>query len=161
MALAVSISYFALFQFAIGAILLWLVLNFGILKAILTHAGWNISMMLIMLFWLQYPDKILNTFETEQVKVEWKRVPRFESYTIQIKQIHEDTLLAENVEARFLYKYLSSPEQLDSIQDYRILQQENYMRYNFMVVNKAGKSSLAQTCKDFLLEEKLVYLSEK
>ena len=118
-------------------------------------------MMLLMLFWLQYPDKTLNTFETEEFKVEWKRVPRFESDTIQIKQINEDTLLAENVEARFLYRYLSSPEQLDSIQDYRILQQENYMRYNFMVVNKAGKSSLAQTCKDFLIEEKLVYLSEK
>ena len=154
--------YFAFFQFGIGAILLWVIINYGVLKAILSHAAWNLSLMIFMLISLQYPDETLDYFEDENIIVEWNRVPKFESDKTLIRKVNEDSLIAENVEARYLYKYLSTAQKADSInRDYRILQKENYMKYNFKILNKRDTKSIEKFTRDFLTEEGLVLLGRK
>lgn len=158
-----SMFYFAFFQFALGAFFIWLIINFGIFKAILSHIIWNSTMMLFMVLGLQYPDEDVNRFENSEITVEWRRVPKFTDQGTFIKNINDDTLIAKNVEARFFYKFLKNPHDLKfKEKNFRLLQTENYMRYNFKVIEKDDKEdAIRDKTIEFLKEEKLIYLFEK
>lgn len=158
-----SMFYYAFFQFALGSLFIWLILNFGILKAIISHVIWNFTLMIIMVYGLHYPDEEINTFENSEIRVEWKRVPRFDDKNTLIKNIDDDTLIAKNVDARFFYKFLKNPHNLKLKEEgFRLLQTENFMKYDFEVIVKNDQvDSLRQETVDFLIEEKLIYFIEK
>ncbi|GGG22175.1 hypothetical protein GCM10011532_01550 [Christiangramia forsetii] len=120
-------------------------------------------MMVIAVLAVQYPDEEINRFENSEITVEWKRVPKFNDKISSIKNISDDTLIAKNVEARFFYKFLKDPHDLRFCdKNFRLLQTENYMRYNFnVVVQNSQVDSLREKTIDFLIEQKLIYLLEK
>ncbi|CAL67699.1 CPBP family intramembrane metalloprotease [Christiangramia forsetii] len=158
-----AMFYFAFFQFALGSLFIWIILNFGIFRAVLSHVIWNSTMMVIAVLAVQYPDEEINRFENSEITVEWKRVPKFNDKISSIKNISDDTLIAKNVEARFFYKFLKDPHDLRFCdKNFRLLQTENYMRYNFnVVVQNSQVDSLREKTIDFLIEQKLIYLLEK
>ena len=156
-----SLFFFAFFQFAGGAILLWLILNYGILKAILLHIIWNSTLMIFMLYNLQYPDIDINKYENSEIIIEWRRVPKFDDNISTIREVNEDSLSARNVEARFLFKYLSNQVDKENLSNLRILQTESYMKNDFNISSKSTGSPVEEPVMNFLIEKELIYLFEK
>ncbi|TRO65607.1 CPBP family intramembrane glutamic endopeptidase [Christiangramia sabulilitoris] len=157
-----DLFFLAFFQFGLGAIFTWLVLNYGILKSILFHSAWNGTMMIIMLLAIQYPGEELHKYENSRVYVEWNRSPRFDSHNTFVQNVNNDTLIGRHVEARYLYKFLNGfdKEEMRS-ENLRLLQTENYMRYNFKAVIKTSDDNdLKKGVTDFLFEKKLIYFLE-
>ena len=137
-------------------------MNYGILKSIIFHALWNSIMLGAMLYNLQFPDENLNRYEDSELIVEWKRTPKFNDNEWQIKSFYNDSLIAKNVEAIYLFDYLNNYQKLDSLNNFRILQSENYMRYNFRMSSKLeDEQKFEENMKQFLVEENLIYLLEK
>lgn len=62
-------------QFAVGLLLLWVVLNFNIKKSILLHFVFNLLLMLPAFISLQYPNKEVKTLEYNNYQLTWEKTP--------------------------------------------------------------------------------------
>lgn len=60
-----------------GFFLLWLIINYNIKTSIFFHFLKNISLILPLIFIIQFPDMNIKTLETEQFKITWQKVPSF------------------------------------------------------------------------------------
>lgn len=70
---------YIMLPFGMALILSWIIINYSIHKAILMHACWNLLIGLIFLSSLQFVSSEKNINENEFYKLEWNRVPYFES----------------------------------------------------------------------------------
>ncbi|TDK46555.1 CPBP family intramembrane glutamic endopeptidase [Algoriphagus formosus] len=66
-------------SFSLGLILSWIIINKSIWWAMLFHGAWNLLMAIIILLSLQFVSDDLHIVEGEDFKLEWRRVPFFES----------------------------------------------------------------------------------
>lgn len=149
--------YFAFFQLGLGALLIWVILNFSIWKAVLVHFAWNFSFTLFTLAGLHFVDEDWKNFENDKILVEWKEVPRFQGLNSKVEYVNSDTLKATNIEARKLYKMINLAKS-DSLKDFRILQYDSYKKYNFEISYKIPEEdSIKEKTSEFLLKE-LIYL---
>ncbi|WP_026933626.1 CPBP family intramembrane glutamic endopeptidase [Christiangramia echinicola] len=152
-----ELFYFAFFQIGLGSLLLWSIVNFGIIQAIVLHFAWNATLMIFMFYNLHYVDASLNVYENSDFKVEWKRVPRFNSKSSSVRIVNEDSIIANNIEARELYQLLDSSNESDSGENIRLLQTEGFMKYDFEIISKkTGKQSIKREALGFL-EIDLIY----
>lgn len=62
-------------RFGSGLVFIWVMLNFGIIKAILVHLINNLLGVLIIFFAIQFPDQTQHTVDFEGYTMEWKQVP--------------------------------------------------------------------------------------
>ena len=68
-------------QFGMGLILLWITINFGLIKAMLFHAFYNGLLMLLLFMALQYPSSKNHRIESENLVVEYKERAILDSNT--------------------------------------------------------------------------------
>ena len=62
-------------QFGMGLILLWITINFGLIKAMLFHAFYNGLLMLLLFMALQYPSPEKHTAESKHLTIEYQEIP--------------------------------------------------------------------------------------
>lgn len=62
-------------QFAIGLLLIWIVINFSIKKAIITHFLFNLLLLSPMFFELQFPNLDTHELEHNNYKILWQKTP--------------------------------------------------------------------------------------
>jgi hypothetical protein len=70
-----SVPFFI--QFSLGLILIWIIINFGLLRAILFHFLWNLIAFGLMLFPLQFVDDKVQEIQTEEYTMIINKVPRY------------------------------------------------------------------------------------
>jgi len=70
---------FLAISFSLGLILSWIIINKSIWWAMLFHGAWNLLMAIFILLSLQFVSDDLHIVEGDDFKLEWKRVPFFES----------------------------------------------------------------------------------
>lgn len=149
--------YVPLAQIAAGCLLIWITINFNLLKAMLFHFLWNATFMILLIYGLQFPDTEFKTFSNESISIEWVEVPLFGQGKTKIIET-EGLIEGTNVEARFLYRIISgnqTPEQ-------QIMQQDPYVKYNFKIKSMDAKNSrelLKNETKKFLVDQGIVYLN--
>ncbi|MBZ9630578.1 CPBP family intramembrane metalloprotease [Salegentibacter sp. LM13S] len=167
----ITLEYFYLpfYQFSLGCILVWTAINFNLLKAILLHFSWNVLIVAILLYNLQFPNKETKVFKNEFIRVEWSRTSIFNDdksilMFSKSSKSNNDTvtdsegyLEARNVEAKNVYQIVSD----SLIKNKEIFQIEPFMKYNFLISSeKQGiqEKSLEENISTFLREEDLIYL---
>lgn len=64
-----------LIRFGSGLILVWIMLNFGIIKTIAAHIINNLILIVLAFFALQYPDQTQSAIRYKGYTMEWKQVP--------------------------------------------------------------------------------------
>lgn len=70
---------FLLVQFSAGLILSWLIINKSMITAIIFHSSWNLIIISIMLFGLQFVNSNAQYLEFNGYVMEWSRKPIFNS----------------------------------------------------------------------------------
>lgn len=140
--------FFILFQVTIGSMCIWITLNFSLIKSIFFHFSWNLVFLIILIHSLQFPDPSPRIIKGENFTIEWKKVPKF-SDSKSIVEFSEDSLIAENIEANTLYKFLEIEE------NSTILQYEPFMKYNIRVkmTEPTKKPEIKELTKEFLSKE--------
>lgn len=65
------------FQFSVGLILIWITLNFGLIKSMLFHFFYNFIFVLVLFCTLQFPDATSQTIEHNESSLTWNKTPIF------------------------------------------------------------------------------------
>ena len=91
------------FQFSLGLILIWVVLNFNLIKSILTHFFFNFLIVIIFSIPLQFPKIEIKKMEYLGYKMEWNKTPIFNSENTIISTPNSYEVFAENVEILQFY----------------------------------------------------------
>lgn len=150
-------NYYILLYFSVGLFLIWIILNYGILKSILFHLIWNFIVVASLMFSLQFPNSDLQHFENEFIKVKWNAVPRFNQNTTQLG-FESSSVMAKQIEARRLYLIVNANLNIKS--EGEVLQFVPYKKYDFSITIKdttMNQRQMMKHTKDFLLNSNLVY----
>lgn len=75
----ISTSFPFLIQFSIGLILIWLVINFGLLRAMVFHFIWNSITIAIMFYGVQFVGDELRIIQKEEYTMITREVPKYSS----------------------------------------------------------------------------------
>ena len=152
-------GFIVLFQISIGFALIWITINFSLLRSMIAHGIYNALAMGIFIYSLQFPDTKLNRYEDENVTVEWQNVPYFESLESSYS-IMEDSIIAKSSTIALLYPSLTTA---DSIKKEKMIIIDPYMKQNFRIILKenAVLNDIDIATETFLLEEKFIMLDER
>lgn len=123
----IRLSYLPLFYFSVAVILVWIVINYSLFKAIFIHFIWNLFLVILTFLTLQFPDKKINQFKNENVNVVWskeKLFPLKESKIVYSK----NAIKISNFEAKEIYTILKGKYTTGN-KVYK--QTEPYVKYNF------------------------------
>jgi membrane protease YdiL (CAAX protease family) len=151
-------GFIVLFQISIGFALIWITLNFNLVRSMIAHGVYNALAMGIFIYSLQFPDTKLHRYEDENITVEWQNVPYFESLESSYSMM-EDSIIAEGITLKLLYPSLTTT---DSIKKEKMMIIDPYMKQNFRIILKenAAKSDIDLATETFLLEENFIMLDE-
>lgn len=130
---SVEKGFVILFQISIGFLLIWVTLNFGLIRSMLVHATYNGVLLSFIVISVQFPDTKINNYEDENIKVEWQRVPYFESLNTNISTTSEKTE-AYSTTINKVY-IMTGIRNYDEVNE-KIVQTEAYMKYNFKIYLK-------------------------
>ena len=123
---------FPLVQVGFGLIMIWVVLNFGILKAILTHASWNFVLVLFLLIGLQFPDSSLKIKETDRYELRWQRVPLIDKRKGELNFTDKGVIIT-SINARKIHSLLAAVSKKESIE---YIPLEPFMKYDMELIFK-------------------------
>lgn len=140
------------FQFSIGAILIWVVINFGILKTIIIHFIYNLIFVLIMSFPLLFPNKDIKSKRYIGYKIEWNKVSIFNNNTSIIKP-NDYTIVADNITINDFYKTFRGEKGKITIN-----MNERFYKFSFDVqrVDSTANELNSETIKTILKQIKLI-----
>lgn len=145
-------SYFVLMHLAGGLILAWIALNFGIKKSIYTHAAYNLILMLITFYGIQFNVAKSTNFETESCKVVFYGNPYLESNQAVISK-DSNALVFKNSSLNNMVKYAA-------IYYPRITTLNSKMpfsKYTLKIVKKDGAELKEAEVKVAMLKTKLFF----
>jgi membrane protease YdiL (CAAX protease family) len=151
-------GFIVLFQISVGFALIWITINFSLVRSMIAHGIYNALAMGIFIYSLQFPDTKLNRYEDENVTVEWQNVPYFESLESSYSMM-EDSIIAKGSTITLLYPSLSTA---DSIKKKKMIIIDPYMKQNFRIILKenAVLNDIDIATETFLLEEQFIMLDE-
>lgn len=152
---SVEKGFVILFQISIGFLLIWVTLNFGLIRSMLVHAAYNGVLLSFIVISVQFPDTKINNYEDENIKVEWQRVPYFESLNTNISTTSEKT---EAFSTTINKLYIMTGIRNYDEDNEKIVQTEAYMKYNFKIYLKqnAINKDINKATNHFFLKEKLI-----
>lgn len=152
---SVEKGFVILFQISIGFLLIWVTLNFGLIRSMLVHAAYNGVLLSFIVISVQFPDTKINNYEDENIKVEWQRVPYFESLNTNISTTSEKT---EAFSTTINKLYIMTGIRNYDEDNEKIVQTEAYMKYNFKIYLKenAINEDINKATNHFFLKEKLI-----
>lgn len=148
-------GFIILFQISIGFLLIWITLNYSLLRSIIVHAIYNSIALGFLVIGLQFPETKINYYQDKNIIVEWQRVPVFESmkanYSASSKYIKsQNTTITRLYELSALMDTKSKKSTIIPI--------EPYMKYNFEITIKKNTkdSDLEKSLYSFLTKQKLI-----
>lgn len=149
-------GFIVLFQISIGFLLIWITINFGLVKSMIAHGIYNTLAMGMLVFSLQFPDTKINTYEDENIKVEWQNVPYFESLTSRYT-ISEDSIITKSITLRQIYPSLYV---VDTLRQKKMIIVDPFTKQNFRIILKenAVNKDIETATETFLLNEKLIII---
>jgi membrane protease YdiL (CAAX protease family) len=140
------------FQFSLGAILIWVVINFGILKSIIFHFIYNLIIVIIISFPLLFPNKEIKSKQYIGYKIEWQKVSIFKNNTSIIKP-NDYTVIAHNITINDFYKTFRGEKDKILI---NINEKFYKFRFNVQRVDSTSNELNSETIKTILKQIKLI-----
>ena len=133
-------------QFSIGLFLIWVVINFGIIKSILAHLLYNLIIILPLFFIIQFPDKTSRTIKKNDILFISEKTSYFGKSNISVE--HEGINAKKLTIAEFyqIYGLKNKIKIPDTLQIYK---------YNFKIINKHKHQLDSITVKNLLIEANL------
>jgi hypothetical protein len=138
-------------QFSAGLILSWVIYTKNFLAGVISHAVWNLIIVGISLYGLQFVDKTTSKATFGETSMVYKKVPIFYSSVSSFK-IEEQELVAKNMTVFDVIKFM----------DERYLDTFNittpYMKYDIQISLKSiqGSSDFNSNAIRLLEKEKLI-----
>jgi len=142
-------------QFGFGLILIWVVLNFGLLKTMIFHGILNALLILILIGGLQYPDQSVHKIETETYLLQWVRRPLINGKDGQI-DFNSEGVNIKSLDAKTISSVMSPRETNLPIP------LEPFMKYDITLSFKdtVSQKEIANTLLEVLKEEKILVVPE-
>lgn len=63
------------FQLSVGLILIWITLNYGLIKSVLFHFFYNFIFILVLFYTLQFPNITSHSIEYNEILLTWNKTP--------------------------------------------------------------------------------------
>ncbi|WP_338732430.1 hypothetical protein [Mangrovimonas cancribranchiae] len=155
---ALSLAGFS-FRFSFALFAIWICLNFNLFKSILFHAVWNTILMASISVMIFFPDKTINHYEDNNIKVTWYR----QSKSLKGSTVNfftpKNTIEAKNCNAIFLLKSTEWSTKNNDSTSKNFIPVELFMDYNFTIKLKdttTKKQNLYKPVKRFLITNNLI-----
>jgi len=155
-----SLGVVAIFaQFGMGLILLWITINFGLIKAMLFHAFYNGLLIALLFMALQYPSPEKHTSESEHLTLEYQEIPYTKSTEGSFtKKDSKDTLYITNMRLNKASRLLIETSKLPE-GDEPWVESVPFMKYDLKVYtnNKKEVHTYSEELYQLLKQEELIY----
>ncbi|OBX21335.1 MULTISPECIES: CPBP family intramembrane glutamic endopeptidase [Bizionia] len=146
--------YPIMFLFALGLLVIWITINFGLVKAIIFHFLWNLAIMSAVFFALQNPDIKAHKFENETIVIQWERSPLVNTNSKGISYSKEK-LIANGITLNNLLSFVNQVE-LNKDLNNEYYQTEVFMKYNFKIYLKDSTKTLSKPITEYFKNQKLL-----
>lgn len=150
--------YPILAHFGLGLLLLWTVLNFSLLKAMLFHAAYNFLLMFMMVVALQFPNEKVHQVEAKNFILIWEEVPVFNDLDSEIL-LGQDSIFATNGKLQMLTNMMKIQAKNNSEKE--MVPKSPFSRYNIQIYlkNTSEKNllELYPKIKQVFRKEKLIF----
>ena len=147
------------FRSAFAFFAIWICINFNLLKSILFHSVWNLSLVLVLSYSLFFPDETIQHYENDNIQVTWSRTSKKFHGEVNFPTMNH--IKAISCEAPFLLKSVLWSDTSISQTD-QFIPTELFMDYHFEIKLKdstAKQPNLYQPIKQFLLDEELLLIT--
>ena len=142
------------FQFSVGLILIWITINFGLVKSMLFHFLYNFIFIFVLFISLQFPDTTINTIEQNGNSLIWSKTQIFDSEGTKIIIPNDHEISAKNVSIKgFL-------ELNNLVTDSLIIKDEFLMHYNIKISGNTKTNLDSKIITNLLLKGKLIEKSK-
>jgi len=140
------------FQFSLGAILIWVVINFGILKSIIFHFLYNFIVVVVMSIPLQFPNQDINNKDYCGYNIEWNKVPILNNRTY-ISKPNDYVIVVENITIIDFYNTFKKKNESIAINV-----NEKFYKFRFKVqrIDSTANKLNSKTIKTLLKKIKLI-----
>lgn len=138
-------------QFSLGLLLVWVVVNFNIVKTIITHFIYNFLLLIPLFITLQFPNSEVENLEYKNHEITWKKTPAISGMkrftTPNPYEVSSTNFTALDV-------YLS----YDSDNKPNLRNAEMFVKYKLSIekLNDEAKKLDSTTVKEILLEAELL-----
>lgn len=141
-------------QFSLGLALIWIVVNFGMLKSIIAHCLYNLIPVLITFFYLQFPNNEIRQLKIDDFEVTWQKEPILNNMNSKLNISGGNKLEAIAVEPMKLIKIYNTGFNAESN---KIRNSEMFYVYSINVKSDNAKSIINEKIiTELLLEAKLI-----
>ena len=137
------------FQFSIGLILTWIVINFGIKWSILSHFTINFTIIASVIFVLQFPDKEKHFIENENNELNWEKTSILGKSNIVFS---ENRVEAERVTIEKFLKTFNN----QAVRNIKINDTLKLYRFNFKIESKNNIKLKENEINELFLKAKLI-----
>ena len=136
------------FQFSVGLILIWITINYSLIKSMIFHLFFNFLIVGSLLFALQFPDTKVNTIKDNNIVFTYHKTPVIgkEIFTLTPKEVRYETTTI-----RMFAKLLKVEEK-----NYTINDSLRFYRYNFDLKKTEGKELESEEVENILRKAKLI-----
>jgi hypothetical protein len=145
-------------QFGIGLILIWVVLNFGILKSILLHFSYNLLLILILMVQVQFPDEKLNSLTYDGFVIIWQKTPVFSNVNSTLIKPNEYEIECKNMGLYNFYKTFSINKDSKNLS---ITPENEMFHFNVKIYSSTKRKLNSEIVKKLLTKAKLIVNNEK
>ncbi len=146
------------FRFGFAMFSIWICLNFNLFRSILFHAVWNTTITAIISIAIFFPDKTINHYEDDDIKVTWHRQSKSLKSTVDFFTPNH-TIKAKNCNAVFLLKSTEWSSKSNDRLTTDFIPTEPFMEYNFSINLKdtiTKNQDLYKPIKRFLTNSELI-----
>ncbi len=136
------------FQFSVGLILIWITINYGLVKSMVAHFLFNFIIIFPLFLVLQFPDTEQKKLKTNDVILEWNKVEIIGWYKIDYS---ERRISAERISLNSFLDLYPDIKKKVSVND-----SLRYFKYNIEVKSVRNSKISEQDLLNALLKTKLV-----
>lgn len=132
-------------------ILIWITVNFGIMKAILTHMAHNLIVMLPMFCVFQFPEQEVHRVTVEGYELSWNKVPVLSGKNTMVVDSH--AIEARNSTVKTFCEFYDITSEA-----YETTEGNKYYKFNFLIrrVGASAGELTPQITKSLLLKASLI-----
>ncbi len=136
------------FQFSIALILIWITINYSLIWSMVLHFFINASIIIPLVFLIQFPEMKQNSIITNEIKFEWKKTPVLGKTKIIYTS---DKVEAKRITISQLIK-IFNPKEID----FQVNDSLKYYRYNFTIENLNNHKIELKQVKKILINHNLI-----
>ncbi len=139
-------------QFALGLLLIWVVVNFNLRTSILVHFTYNFIVLLPLFFVLQFPDIEQKSIEFNEYKISWQKTPVFSGEFTLLSRPNAYQVNASSIIPLTLYKAYASSKK-PNLKDSELFSK---YKINIQKLNDSAKELDSTLVKSLLIKANLI-----